>query len=761
MFGFLSALVLAVSLWGGVYTDKQVPVGDAGVTLTGNNLTLHQRTDASGQFVFSGLNVGTYQVFVETTAGAARESVDLGSSGARITLTLLNKVAEVRTSTLPPAHGSGTDLTLNGNYLKRVPAATDFPSILLQVPGAARGANGVVHINGDHGDINYVVDGVPVPQELNRQVGTEFDLADVSFLEVLEGAYPAEYGNRFAAVVNVNTKVGNGTPGFEGYARGGSYTSYDSQLAYHGLLGSGSYVASINGTRSDRFLDPPNPDSPHNSGSNMNEFFRFTQPLGKDYWNLTLSHSLQAFQIPNDVNGGEPASTDDNETQNDSFGAFSFHHMLRDGGATTLALGYKQSTIRDLPDQANDFIYGENLNLNGGGSPTDCQNGTVSACAYSLFSDRTARDIYASLDNDVPSVAHDVRYGVSYDATNVQKLYDVTLQPNNFLAPVFSPGTPNGAYTVTDAAPNTGHDEWAYLQDSWKMGSLYQLDYGMRLDAFQIASTEFDNGFSQWSPRIKLTRFFGSRANMYVYFGRFFTPFSLENVSPTAAHLLNLPQQPTLAQFDLRPQRDSDYEIGGHLPLGAGQLGLRVMQKNATDWIDDTQVGVTYLHQDINYAQGRVSSQSAYYQQPLGLGGRFYASLSHTRALTKGCETQLLAPCFGSPDDWTPADHDQNWDASSGVLLNDRRGGWFSLTGEYGSGLSTSQGCADTILFCKVPPHTTFNVEKGLPVAQNAWFTLSIYNMFNDRYVVTLHNAQGNHYAQPRVIQAGIVFGKP
>ncbi len=761
MLGFgLPAFILAATLSGGVYSDAHLPVGSADVQLTGNNVTMHQRTDASGQFVFSGLNVGTYQVFVETTGGAARQVVDLASTGARITLTLLSKVAQVRTSSLPPTRGSGTDLTVNSQYLQRSPAGNTFPSLLLQVPGAARGANGVVHINGDHGDINYVIDGVPVPQELNRNIGTEFDLADVSFVEVLQGAYPAEYGNRFAAVVNVNTKVGNGTPGAEGYMRAGSYASSESQFAYHGLLGSGSYVASVNGARSDRFLDPPNPNSPHNSGSNTNEFFRFTEPLGKDYWNLTLSHSYQAFQIPNDVDGGQPATTDDNETQNDGFGAFSFHHILRGGGATTFALGYKNSTIRDFPDQANDFIYGINLNLNAGGSLTDCQAGTISACAYSLYSNRTARDVTMNFDNDVPSAVHDVRYGGSYDMTSVQKLYDVTLQPLNFLAPIFTPGTPNDAYTVTDNAPNTGHDEWAYLQDSWKMGERYELDYGLRLDAFQVASDEFADGFSQVSPRIKFTRFFGNRANVYVYYGRFFTPFSLENVSPNAAHLLNLPNQPTVAQFDLRPQRDSDYEIGGHLPLGAGQLGVRVMQKNATDLIDDTQVGVTALHQDINYAQGRISSQSAYYQQALPLGGRFYTSLTHTRSVNKGCETQLLAPCFGQPNDWTPADHDQNWDATTGVLLNDHRGGWFSLTGEYGSGLSTAAGCNSSILFCKVPPHTTFDVEKGIAIAPNTALTISAFNLLNDRYLVTFANAQGNHYASPRVIQLGITFGR-
>ena len=48
-----------------------------------------------------------------------------------------------------------------------------------------------------------------------------------------------------------------------------------------------------------------------------------------------------------------------------------------------------------------------------------------------------------------------------------------------------------------------------------------------------------------------------------------------------------------------------------------GDLGFRVWQKNANDLIDDTQVGVTLLHQDINYTLGRLSQEALNYVQPL------------------------------------------------------------------------------------------------------------------------------------------------
>jgi hypothetical protein len=740
---------------------------DAIVVVSGNNVVLRTRTNAQGRFSFSTLPVGTYTLTAEGTGGEATTTVDLPSGGATVALelrelrTIGSATAAART-TVPPLRGSGTDLTLNGALLARSPQGGSFPELLIQLPGAARGANGVVHINGDHGDINYVVDGVSIPQELNRVVGTEFDPADAAYVEVLQGAYPAQYGNRFASIVNISTRNGQGTPGYTLDLSGGSYATLDSTLGYHLPLGRGSLAAAFRSDRTERGLDAPEPSSPHNNASNANQFIRLTQPRGNDFWNLTVSHSYATYQIPNAVSAGEPATADDNETQNDLFATLQYHHAIGDRGVLTTGLAYKQSTIRDFPDPRNDWAYGEAINIGNGGSATDCavalQTGAFgpTTCAYALSGNRTAYDLPLNVDYALKSAAHEVRWGVAYDTTLVPKHYAIALQPGNFLTRLLGPANPNGPYTVVDSAPNTGHTQGAYLQDAWRMGTRYELDYGLRVDAFQLFSSDFQNGTSQFSPRLKLTRFFGPRASVYAYYGRFFTPFSFENVSPRSAYFLNLPLQRTVASFDLKPQRDSVYELGGHLPLGAGELGVRVMQKNATDLIDDTQVGVTNLHQDINYQLGRIATQSLYYQRPLARNSRFYLTFNHTYSVNKGCETQLLAPCFGSPTDWTPADHEQRYGASSGIIANDRRGGWLSVDGEYGSGLSSAACPPGTPGFCKYTPHVTFNALKGVALRRGATLTLGIDNLLNDRYFVTLANAQGNHYAAPRTFVLGL-----
>jgi len=753
------AFAQATSFLSGVVTANGQAVAGAAVQLNGPTMHREATTDARGAFAFSAVPLGRYTVSGVSGSLSAVVDVDVTSTGESVNLILKTTKTIGRTSVTVASRATqvqraGTDVTLNTETISRSPAAGSTSGLLLQVPGAARGANGVVHVNGDHGDINYIVDGVALPQALNRVIGNEVDASNVGFAEVLEGAYPAQYGERFGAVLNLASRGGTpGPPGVTFDAAAGAFGRYEATLGYHAPVGRGGsmLVASRTG-RDGRALDPASPQAPHDAGSTANQFVRITLPYGNSsFANFTLSHSLQTYQIPPDVAAGAPAKQDDVERQDDLFASLQFRRAIGDRGTFSFGPSLKRSRIQDLPDPANDFAAG----IARGGA-ADC-SGDVAACSLSLFSDRTSIDYRLNADYDLKSAAHEVRAGVVYDVTTVAKRYAIALQASNPYS--------LASFTVVDTAPNTGHLAEAYLQDSWRMGTRWRLDYGVRADVFHIASAEFASGFAQLSPRVKLTRSFGDRASIYAYYGRFFTPFSLENVAPSVARVI----QPASGSFDLRPQRDSDYEIGGHVGVGGGDLGVRIAQKNAADLIDDTQVGTTNLHQDINFGLGRIATQSLAYQRPLEHGGRVYGSLAHTYAVVKNCETALLAPCFGGGSrDWQPADHEERWDANAGLLINDRHNGWFSASVEYGSGLTTAPSDVRAGFLnpycppdprtglgtsaCKVPPHITLDVEKGVALGRGA-LALRVRNLLNDRYFVTFANAQGNHVARPRSIE--------
>src|SRR5579883_1365907 len=235
--------------------------GQPGVVVqaAGNNTRVAAVTDAEGRFRFTTLQPGSYVLTARTKERAASLAIALPASGASVTLVLqLHVVGSVLAHPASPAlRGSGTDLTLSPAVLAHAVAATTFPNLLLQLPGAARGANGAVHVNGDHGDIGYIVDGIPMPQALNRTIGSELDVSDAAFIDVIEGAYPARYGGRFASVLEVSTREGAAAQGYSASLSGDSAGSTSTSAAYFERAGRANVVFSIRAERAARGLDPP------------------------------------------------------------------------------------------------------------------------------------------------------------------------------------------------------------------------------------------------------------------------------------------------------------------------------------------------------------------------------------------------------------------------------------------------------------------------------------------------------------------------
>src|SRR5271165_1461799 len=184
--------VNASAFLSGTVTKDGAPVPNVPVSATGNNLVLKTTTDARGHYNFPALALGTYEVAAASGDLEGRVRVDLGSGGATVAIALqgLRQIAQVVTVRSSALRGSGSDVTLNSTVLTEMPYNNSFPSMLIQLPGAVRGANGVVHINGDHGLIDYLIDGVALPQALNRDIGSEINFNDIAFVDVVEGAYP-------------------------------------------------------------------------------------------------------------------------------------------------------------------------------------------------------------------------------------------------------------------------------------------------------------------------------------------------------------------------------------------------------------------------------------------------------------------------------------------------------------------------------------------------------------------------------------------
>src|SRR5207247_1083910 len=91
-------------------------------------------------------------------------------------------------------------------------APTNTTSQILQqsIVGAARAPTGEVHIRGQHAEYTYYVDGVPVPAGISGSLNELFDPEVVNQIDFQTGGWDAEYGNKNAAIVNVNTRIPTG-----------------------------------------------------------------------------------------------------------------------------------------------------------------------------------------------------------------------------------------------------------------------------------------------------------------------------------------------------------------------------------------------------------------------------------------------------------------------------------------------------------------------------------------------------------------------
>ena len=526
--------------------------------------------------------------------------------------------------------------------------------------------------------------------------------------------------------------------------------------------------------QSTRGLDPPDFQSPHDNASGVNQYADVTLPAGgNNFTSLTFVHSYDTFQIPNDVVYGEPATTDDNENQEDTFFSLQLRRALGDNAGITFGPALKVSHISDFGDPVNDWIYGEALNVepppfgNGGGA-TDCadalktpENFSPTTCAYTLTDSRTATDYILQGDYSARAGRHEIRAGVSYDLARIDKDYQFALQPNNFLAPILTPQTPNAPATVVNDAPNVGNTYQSYVQDDLahdgclggRLRAALRLLYDS-LDAVRAGLRRLQSALQTYAQLRKASQSLRLRRPVLR------TVLIRERLAGRRAAAQSAAPANASA---VRPQARARHAARVRRPRSAGPRRTRLSrlaeERQRPDRRHPSRRDAAAPRYQLR--AGAALARSPQLRQPLSRNGRAYLSLAHTVSLNKGCETQLLAPCFGSPSDFTPADHNQAYTVTGGDLLNDSRGGWLSADGEYGSGLSSGFCPAVTPGYCSLTPHTIFNVAKGIALRPSTVLTLGIQNILNDRYYVTLINAQGNHFAPARSFSIGVQTGHP
>ena len=308
----------------GTVTDPSgavVPGASVEISNAVSGYSREATTDSSGSFSLSNIPYNPYHMTVTSKNFAAYvQDVDVRSAvpiALKISLQLAGVNATVTVQagadlieTDPTAH---TDI--DRQLFNEVPlesASSSVSALVTQTsPGIAADSNGLFHGLGDHAENSFSVDGQPITDQQSKVFSNQIPVDSIQSLEVIDGAPPAEYGDKTSVVIDVTTRSGLGetTPHGSVNADYGSFGtgsgSFD--LEYGGKKW-GNFI-SLGGMNSGRFLDPPEFVVMHDKGNEENAFDRFDYQLSQNNTvQLNLGFSRSWFQTPNsyDANFAAP-----------------------------------------------------------------------------------------------------------------------------------------------------------------------------------------------------------------------------------------------------------------------------------------------------------------------------------------------------------------------------------------------------------------------------------------------------------------------
>jgi Carboxypeptidase regulatory-like domain/TonB-dependent Receptor Plug Domain len=174
--------------------------------------------------------------------------------------------------------------------------------VTLASPGVAADSNGLFHGLGDHASNSFSLDGQPITDQQSKVFSNQVPVEAIQSMEVIEGAPPAEYGDKTSLIVVLNTRSGLGVTEPHGSVSAGYGTFGTSteavDLAYGGNTW-GNFIA-INGLNTGRFLDGPEFQVFHDHGNEENGFDHVDlKPNANNSLSFNLGFTRSWFQTPN------------------------------------------------------------------------------------------------------------------------------------------------------------------------------------------------------------------------------------------------------------------------------------------------------------------------------------------------------------------------------------------------------------------------------------------------------------------------------
>lgn len=563
---FAAALVLCASAFaqarigmiqGTVKDPNGAVVPNARVTVTQSVTGYNQtaQTDADGAFKLVNVPFNTYTVRAEASGfQAVEQAIDLESgvplnvdlalavAGTSETVTVSSSEAAVETDR------TSSDTDISQAVLERPVGASPsraIESIVASTPGFVTDDNGRMHPRGSESQVQYVVDGVPVTDNMSAIFSTSLDARTLRTVEVLTGGIPAEFGDRLAGVINVNTRSGlegptQGSVSFSGgsFSTGEVGADFSTHTKKFGLL------ANLSATTSQRYLDPPTIDNFHNFGRTGKGFFRLDYQFDQ---NNSLRGSFtfggSNFQVPNRLEQ-EIAGQDVRQHLRDNSQSFTFQHIFSPTAVGQISFFNRRGTAELTSNPLSTPVV--------------------------AFQDRTLQNYGGLASLALTRGTHNIKFGGQVTITPVEENFSFyPTRPFDDIVDENGTVFPNPVNSFTAANPfsftgsRTGRTLSVYAQDRFTPFKNFTLDLGLRYDNYRLIVKE--DGFS---PRVGVAYHIPrTKTTLRASYNRLFQPPPAENLL-LASSAQSVALSPisvirgTTTLNPIRPDKENAFEVG-------------------------------------------------------------------------------------------------------------------------------------------------------------------------------------------------------
>ncbi len=727
------------------------PVADTVVTLTDaqGHAVATARTNAAGAAVFADVAAGGYTLsatpansatLAQTIRVAAADAPTVQLTAGHIVALPSMQVTAKRLKDaqleLSPKVGT-TVYSVDEQFIDNLAVGTDTPmnDVVLQFPGVAQDskASGSLHIRGEHANVQYRINGVQLPEGITG-FGQAVDTRFVNRMDFLTGALPAQYGQRTAGIVEIQTKDGNVDFGGSAGILAGSYDTAQPSFELLGSKGPFSYYVTANYLSNSLGIENPTPSKAaiHDHTEQTKGFAYLSDVIDdQTHLGLMLGTYVGRFQIPNnpgqtpsfslagvsDVETGFNAlpssELNDNQREVNNFAVISLQQTS--GTLNYQASFYTQySDLHYTPDEAGDLIY---TGVASNTLRSNSANGIQIDASYSIAD------------------AHTLRFGGTYTSQHTRS--DNTV--GAFQTDAEGNQISNVPIDIVDNSSKNGNLVGLYVQDEWHLIPQLTINYGLRFDHVAAFTDEH-----QWSPRLNALYEMTPQTAIHAGFSRYFSPPPQELASQESINLYagttNAPQVPV--SDAVRAERASYYDLGFSQKLTSNfTVGIDGYFKQVTNLLDEGQFGQALILTPFNYAKGfqeGIELSSTYNDSTWSGYLNFAVSEAKGSNIISGQSTFAPDELAYIASHYIYLDHDQRYSLSGGLTC---RFGKNSLGGDlvYGSGLRRTPAGAPPNS-ATVRSHETLNLSlthdwAGTPIGRVEG-RIAVINVFDQSYLI-------------------------